>query len=83
MAGLDGRTALVAGGGGIGRAICMRLAHDGADIAINYARDATAPFGFVCTSADIADEPAHLMSEHARHIAKQRIYVNGGGFPAP
>jgi 3-oxoacyl-[acyl-carrier protein] reductase len=70
MAGLDGRTAPVTGGGrGIGRAICMRLAHDGADIAINYARDETSAneaLGAVRAlgrraevyQADVADEAA-------------------------
>ena len=43
-------------------------------------RDATAPFGFVCTPDDIAATIAFLCSEDGRYITNERITVSGGGF---
>lgn len=43
-------------------------------------RDASSPFGFVCTPEDIAAAVAYLVSEQGRYITNQRLAVNGGGF---
>jgi NAD(P)-dependent dehydrogenase (short-subunit alcohol dehydrogenase family) len=40
--------------------------------------DASSPFGFVCTPADIAATALHLCSEDGRYITDQRIQVSGG-----
>lgn len=41
------------------------------------ARDAAAPFGYVCTPEDIAATVTHLCSEDGRYITNQRITVSG------
>jgi NAD(P)-dependent dehydrogenase (short-subunit alcohol dehydrogenase family) len=58
---MDGRTALVTGGSrGIGRAICLRLAEEGADIGVNYNG-----------SKDAAEEVAAAVEAMGR---KARVY---------
>ena len=54
MGSLEGRKALVTGGSrGIGRAICLRLAAEGADVAVNYN-------GSEAAARETADEVAKL-----------------------
>ncbi|MDA0791102.1 MAG: SDR family NAD(P)-dependent oxidoreductase [Proteobacteria bacterium] len=40
-------------------------------------RDASAPFGFVCTPEDIAATVAHLCADDGRYITNQRITISG------
>jgi 3-oxoacyl-[acyl-carrier protein] reductase len=67
--GLEGRVALVTGGGrGIGRAVSLALAEDGADVAINYRRDEQA-----------ADETLADIQKLGRQAAKYHASVDSWG----
>ena len=93
MAGLEGRTALVTGGSrGIGRAICVRLASDGADVAINYANNAEAANEVAeevralgrraeVYQADVADRDAvnAMCSQATSDLGRIDILVNNAG----
>ena len=90
---LAGRVALVTGGGrGIGRAISLALAEDGADIAVNYRRDEEAAKQ---TAADIEamgrramiyrasidswDEDQAMVEQVAKDFSKIDILINNAG----
>lgn len=42
--------------------------------------DATSPFGHVCQPEDVAEVVRFLVSDAARYVTNERIYVDGGGF---
>ena len=90
---LDGRVALVTGGGrGIGRAIALALAEDGADVAVNYRRDASAAKQTVediqalgrraaAYAADMEDDPAlaKMVDDVTGELGRVSILVNNAG----
>ncbi|MGQ0569315.1 MAG: 3-oxoacyl-ACP reductase family protein [Armatimonadota bacterium] len=90
---LDGRTALVSGGSrGIGRAIALALAEEGADVAINYVSDETAAGDLVgriralgrramLARADVGDYPdTFRMAEGVlKEFGHLDILVNNAG----
>ncbi|HEX5416357.1 MAG TPA: SDR family oxidoreductase [Chloroflexota bacterium] len=90
---LEGKVALVTGSSeGIGRAIALRLARDGADICVNYRRDAadadavrqqveTIGRRVIVVQADVAklDDVRRLVGETASQLGRLDILVNNAG----
>jgi NAD(P)-dependent dehydrogenase (short-subunit alcohol dehydrogenase family) len=90
---LSGRVALVTGGGrGIGRAICLALAQDGADVAVNYRRDEAAALETVAAierlgrrarafraSVDVWAEDQAMVAEVLAAFGWIDILVNNAG----
>ncbi len=63
MGRLDGKAAIVTGGGrGIGRAVCLAYAKEGADVLVNYASK---------------DQPAQEVVEMIKKIGKKAVAVKG------
>src|SRR5438874_2697252 len=90
---LEGRVALITGGGrGIGKAIALGLAEDGADIAVNYRRDADAAQETVkeienigrrayayAASVDDDAQCEQLVAQTIADLGKVDILVNNAG----
>lgn len=93
MSGLEGRVALVTGASrGIGRAIALRLAREGADVAVNYRRDADAAGEVVsaieamgrralayAASVDQVDQCAAMVEAVVADLGGIDILVNNAG----
>ena len=91
--GLEGQVALVTGASrGIGRAIALRLARDGADVCVNYARDVSGADAVVqeiaktgrrafADQADVAvvDQARRLVAETVARLGRLDILVNNAG----
>lgn len=93
MAELEGRVALVTGGSrGVGRAIAIGLAEDGADVAVNYRRDQEAAEEVVAAikalgrkafaygaSVDDFEQDAEMVAQIEADLGPVGILVNNAG----
>lgn len=93
MTRLEGRTALVTGGGrGIGRAICIRIAEEGGDVAVNYRSDNEAAAETVAAvralgrhaeayQADVADRDATdaMVEQVIADFGQVDVLINNAG----
>lgn len=94
---LEGRVALVTGSSrGIGRAIAIRLAEDGADVVVNYVRDREAGLAVVkliestgrraqLAQCDVTDsiQVATMVENAIREFGKVDILVSNAGVGTP
>jgi glucose 1-dehydrogenase len=72
---LEGRRALVTGGNtGIGRATCLRLGADGADVAVNYLRDPDAAADIVRQIEDSGSEAVALEGDVGDEASVQGFF---------
>ena len=90
---LEGRAAIVTGASrGIGRAIAVRLAREGAEVVVNYRKEAAAAEGAlaeirssggkaVVIQADISDrdDAERLATETVEHFGRIDVLVNNAG----
>lgn len=96
MGRLSGKVALVTGGSrGIGRAIALRLAEEGADVSVNYRSDGSAArdtvrqlesagVRAVAVQADVgvADDVQRMVSTTSESLGPIQILVNNAGISA-
>jgi len=97
MGKLEGKTAIVTGGTrGVGRAVALAFAREGADVAINYTRSEDAALGIVDEIAkmgrkglsfkvDVADngQVKEMVDKVAEELGHVDILVNNAGISQP